>query len=187
MQLREVSQAVFDQVREALWKANAFEAPLRAVLTADQWDLRALAGAEVPAERLDDIRMGWLEPGGPGPRDIAEVIVGEMRRAGGAGLISIDVLSKPDDARLEEGGVPFARVAGDTVAYLSGETEIGPVEAAWRMTASPVGHVALVTTYRLPEREDPDYDVIAAVAATTTVILDAYDGDGAVVLTRRLA
>jgi hypothetical protein len=186
MHLRTVPTPVFEQLAQNLWQAKAFEDALTAVLTADRWDLRALAGPELPAERLENIKWGWLERGGPTSRDVAEVAVVEMRRLADAGFISIDALLEPRDPGLEVHGVPVAVVGGGTMVYTASDAEIELVEAAWRMAITALGaHIALVTTHPLPHGDDPAYDVAAAVGAATMMIFEAYDGQGALVLTRR--
>jgi hypothetical protein len=181
--LRPLGSVVFGQLADVLWQAKAFEAPLAAALTPERWDAGALAAETVPADRLERIRAGGLGGGGAGPRDVAELVAAELRR-GDRGLIVIEDMADPGDAFLTREQEPY-EVIGDTIIYVAREPDVDVIEQAWRRSTSAAGHVGLVTAHALPVGEDAGYDVAASVVAATMVVLKAYDGEGALVFTRR--
>jgi hypothetical protein len=183
MKVLAVPDDVFGELSGLLWLANGFEEPLARALTPEAWVAEAIVGADVPPERLLRIRMGGHDGDGIGAEQDAVFALVERSLAQaprGTAFLAIDAMAKPGDGALARTGAPYAPM-GETIIYPVYEPDAEQIRAAWLWSGSAAGQVGFVC----PHAPGSPFDADTIATTTTLVVFAAYDGEGALVLTRR--
>lgn len=178
---RDLSRRAVDYCRERLWLARGLEPSLRDAMATGDWSAWTFAGASMPQERVDDVRVGGL---GSAVGD-EQSVLGEVARAiVAAGPTAVwlvpDPMARPGDPLLANIDVVHLEI-GDGVYYVACGRRPGELAAAWRAASSACGRIGVVIN--LPDTiTATQSDLLEAGRSYGLVVVDAYDGEGALCL-----
>jgi hypothetical protein len=169
-----------DHVRSCLWLAGAFGPALDRQLQRGVWRAWTFADRDVSPQRLASYAVGGhVFTGGSASEQIGRIVRLRLRRPRGVWIVP-DSLAKPGDSSLRE--IPHETV-DDTVYYLETSDEATKLIAAWDNAASASGAIGFVSTAELSIAAHPR-GIDAVAAETHFLVLEAYDGDGAIYVER---
>lgn len=143
------------------------------------WSAWTFAGAGVPQERVEDIAVGGL---GAVVGDEQTVLceVAEAIVAAGSSAVWLvpDPMARPGDPLLAN-----VVVIGDGVYYAARGRQPGELAAAWRAASSAAGRIAVVTNLA-DITTATQRDLFEAGRSARLIVVDAYDGEGALCLSK---
>ena len=184
---RAVVEQAFEYARERAWLARGLQQHFTDSLTAERWSAWTRAEASVPDERLERFSDGGALCGsGEVRRGLISELVAAMSRDASAACVVPDPMGRPGDPFLWRTQAPYM-VIEDGVYYVERERNPDRLSIAWDSAASAAGQMGLVTTAS-PDSAEPTHEqLLGAAARATLIVVEAYDGEGALFFARRPA
>jgi hypothetical protein len=178
---RDLSGRAIDYCRERMWLARGLEPSLRDALASGDWNAWTFAAASVAQERLEDVGAGGLASLVGNERLVLGEVAQAMVLAGPTAVWLVpDPMARPGDPFLANVAVVHVDI-GDGVSYVARGRRPGELAAAWRAASSACGRIGVVTN--LPDTTtSTQTDVLEAGRSARLVVVDAYDGEGALYL-----
>lgn len=182
MRRRVVSQRAVDYTRDRLWLARGLEHALREAVASQQWEAWTCAPAVTAHERLEDFARAGVDSTGAGAtaalREVAALI---SARSLTVWLVP-DPLARPGDPFLDSLDFPHLDV-DDAVYYVERHGRPENVAAAWQAASSASGRIGIATS--LPDAARASKaDMWQAGIGAQLIVVEAYDGEGALCLSR---
>jgi hypothetical protein len=181
---RDLPAQAFTYAHNHLWLARDLGPGLGEALQEETFYAWTLADTSVAEERLSEFDRGGKIYSGDLDRAICGEAATAMARRQRSVWLVPDSLARPGDPFLTSVQTSYFAV-GDAVYYWERSTEVRRLMQTWARGASAAGQIAIVTPTHIDwgAVREPELDVAAEQA--TLVVVSAYDGDGAIIFTRK--
>lgn len=178
---RSVSDGAYDYVRERLWLARGLGPYLLEVLDPARFSCWTVADPAVTDERLGRFGAGGFALAGSVGEVVADVVAGTLEHCDGGVFVAPDPMGRPGDPFLDRVSGEYFTV-GDGIYRVARAPDPTVLINTWGYAGSAVGQLGIVT--RHPIGASPtEEDLRDSVAAAVLIVVEAYDGNGALFLT----